>query len=199
MTRSIVVAVEDVLSEAVMRRLIASSGRHLVIDRVVNAHGYGQIKAGMAKFKAASRVLPHVILTDLDRYPCPPALLNDWGAISLPPQLLFRIAVREVESWLLADREGIAEFLHIAVTKVPRNPEAEADPKLALINLARRSRKRSLTEELVPQAGSAAPIGPLYNARLREFVNDKWDVDRAMAHADSLARTLTRLCAFLPV
>lgn len=196
--QNIAVVVEDELSGAVMRRVIAATGRDFVIDRIINARGYGQIKSGIEKFRTSSYALPHVVLTDLDRCPCPPALLDNWGATDLPPQLLFRIAVREVEAWLLADREGIAEFLHVAVSKVPHAPEAENDPKRTLLNLARRSRKKRLAQELVPASGSAASIGPLYNARLSEFVNDRWNVDQAKLLADSLSRTLDRLSVFLP-
>ena len=193
----IVVVVEDELSGVVMRRLIADSRRNFVIDRLINMRGNSQIKAGIKKFKAASHALPHVILTDLDSYSCPPALLQNWKAVHLPPQFLFRIAVREVESWLLADREGIAEFLHVAVTKVPRNPEAELNPKRSLINLARRSRKKRLAEEMAPALGSSASIGPLYNSRLSDFVNSAWNINRAKVLADSLSRTIDRLAVFL--
>jgi len=196
--QSIAVVVEDELSSAVMRRLIATTGRNFMIDRMINVRGNGQIKSGIEKFRTSSYALPHVVLTDLDSYPCPPALLDNWGAINLPPQFLFRIAVHEVEAWLLADREGIAEFLHVAVNKVPHAPEAEIDPKRTLINLARRSRKKRLAQELVPAPGSAAQIGPLYNARLCEFVNDRWNVEQAKLLADSLSRTLNRLTEFLP-
>ena len=196
--QSIAVVVEDELSGAVMRKLINATGRNFVIDRMINARGYGQIKSGMGKFRTSSHVLPHVVLTDLDRYSCPPALLNNWEATDLPPRLLFRIAVREVEAWLLADREGIAEFLHVAVSKVPHAPEVESDPKQTLLNLARRSRKKRLAQELVPATGSSATIGPLYNARMSEFVNDRWDIDQAKLLADSLSRSLNRLAEFLP-
>lgn len=195
---SVGVVVEDELSGAVMRKLIATTGRNFTIDRIINARGNGQIKSGIEKFRTSSYALPHVVLTDLDNYPCPPALLDNWGVIDLPPQLLFRIAVREVEAWLLADREGIAEFLHVAVSKIPHAPEAEIDPKRTLLNLARRSRKKRLTQELVPALGSSAQIGPLYNTRLCEFVNDKWNVEQAKLLAHSLSRTLNRLKEFLP-
>ena len=197
--QKIAMVVEDELSGAVMRKLIAATGRGFVIDRIINERGNSQIKIGMQqKYRSSSYVLPHVVLTDLDRYPCPPALLNNWNVTDLPPQLLFRIAIREVEAWLLADREGIAEFLHVAVNKIPHAPEAEDDPKRTLINLARRSRKSRLAQELVPAPGSSASIGPLYNARLTEFVHDKWNVDQAKLLADSLSRTLNRLSIFLP-
>jgi len=195
---NLLVAVEDELSAAAMRKLIGVSGRDFVITRVMNARGYGQLKANVARFKTASHVLPHVVLTDLDRYPCPPALLVSWGATKLPPQLLLRIAVRTVEAWLLADSEGIAKFLSVAKNKIPQNPEAEADPKRTLINLARKSRKRRVAIELTPEAGSSASIGPLYNARLSEFVEKLWNVQRARAVAPSLDRALLRLDSFMP-
>lgn len=193
----LMVVVEDELSAAVMRRLVQASGRDFVIARVFQPKGFGQIKAGIGTFKKASYTLPHVILTDLDRYPCPPALLTDWNAIRLPTTMLLRIAVREVEAWLLADREGIADFLGVPAGKVPSFPESESDPKRCLINLARRSRKRRLAAELVPESGARTPIGPLYNQRLSSFAELEWDVDRARHSAPSLDRAITRLSDFM--
>lgn len=193
---SLIIAVEDELSRAVMEKLISFSGRNFAI-RVFNARGFGELKKGMNKFREASRVLPHIVLTDLDRYPCPPALLDNWGATQLPSTLLFRIAVREVEAWLLADRVGIAEFLHIDVHKVPQAPEAEDDPKRTLINLARKSKKRRLSQEIVPAIGSSAPIGPFYNPHFINFVNTRWDIEQARQCAPSLDRALSRISSFL--
>ena len=197
-THSLVIAVEDELSGAVMRRLIAFSGRNFTINRVFNARGNARLKDGMIKFRAASRVLPHIVLTDLDRCPCPPELISNWNASLLPPQLLFSVAVREVEAWLMADRAGIAQFLHIDISKVPHAPEAEDDPKRTLINLARRSRKRRLSQEIVPETGSSSKIGPLYNTHFVNFVNSLWDVQQACLCAPSLGRTLLRISTFLP-
>lgn len=197
-TPSLVIAVEDELSGAVMSRLISFSGRNFTINRIFNARGNVRLKDGMIKFRAASRVLPHIVLTDLDRCPCPPELIDNWNANQLPPQLLFRIAVREVEAWLMADRAGIAEFLHIDVSKVPHAPEAEEDPKRTLINLARKSRKRRLSQEIVPEAGSAAKIGPLYNTHFVDFVDSRWNIEQACLCAPSLDRTLSRISTFLP-
>ncbi len=196
---SLLLAVEDELSAAVMCKHVQATGRGFVITRIMNARGCGQLKAGMEKFRTACHVLPHVVLTDLDQYLCPPALIAAWKAKALPPQLLLRIAVREVEAWLLADRDGIANFLSVAKNKVPQNPEAEVDPKRTLINLARKSRKRRLSIELVPETGSSASIGPLYNVRLSGFVTTNWDVERARTASPSLDRALTRLASFMLV
>lgn len=179
-----------------MEKLLWFSGWNFTA-RVFNARGFGALKKGMDKFREASRFLPHIVLTDLDRYPCPPALLDNWGATQLPANFLFRIAVREVEAWLLADRVGIADFLYIDLQKVPQTPETEDDPKRTLINLARKSRKRRLSQEIVPATGSAAPIGPLYNLHFTTFVNTRWDIEQARQGAPSLNRTLARLSSFL--
>lgn len=194
---NLLLAVEDELSAAVMRKLIQTTGRNFVITRTINARGCGKLKADMKKYKSASNVIPHAVLTDLDRYPCPSALLEDWKATALPPGLLLRIAVREVEAWLLADREGIANYLSVAQKNVPQEPEAEIDPKRTLLNLARRSRRQRLAIELVPAAGSSAPIGPLYNVRLSEFVGTLWNVTSARATSPSLDRALSRLSSFM--
>lgn len=193
----VVVAVEDELSEAVLRKLLNNSTRRFVVDRVFPARGFGQLKAKIGQFRNASKAVPHIVLTDLDRHPCALALLGDWGAYDLPKEMLFRIAVRTVEAWLLADRESIAEFLGVAAAKIPRIPESERDPKQTLINLARHSRRKRLVDELVPAVGSRAPIGPLYNARMTEFVNNNWDLERAASCATSLARTVARIETFL--
>jgi hypothetical protein len=193
----LLIAVEDELSEAVLRKLIEAAGRGFSVSRVINARGNGQLKAGMAKFRNACHVLPHVVLTDLDRYPCPPALLEDWKAMELPCRLLVRIAVREVEAWLLADREGMADFLSTPKTKLSADPEGDPDPKRTLLNLARKSRKRRLASELVPEPGSSASIGPLYNRRMSDFVATAWSPERAIPIAPSLNRSVTSLRSFL--
>ena len=112
---SLVIAVEDELSGAVMCRLISFSGRNFIINRVFNARGTLE------------------------------------------------------------------------------------DPKRTLINLARRSRKRRLSQEIVPEAGSSAKIGALYNTHFINFVNSGWDIEQACLCAPSLARTLSRIFTFLPV
>jgi hypothetical protein len=189
------VVVEDVLSEAVMRRLLEKGGYTGTSPTFVIARGNGMIRTNLDKYKGASRVMPHIVLTDLDRYPCLTALLDDWRVGALPPTMLLRIAVREVEAWLLADRKGIADFLHVAIEKVPHSPETMDDAKHSLFNVIRRSRKRRLVEEMVPQPG--AHIGPLYNDRMREFALDYWQIETAAANAPSLDRSILRIAEFI--
>lgn len=193
----LLVAAEDELSCTVLRKLVSTSQPTFLVSREIITRGNDQLKKSIEKFKSASHVLPHIVLTDLDQYPCPPALIQDWDAGGLSSRLMFRIAVREVEAWLLADRQGIADFLRVALNKIPHTPESEMNPKRTLLNLARKSRSRRLAQELVPEIGSAATIGPLYNARLSEFVSESWNIEQACELAPSLARTVSRLSTFM--
>ena len=193
----IALVVEDGLSLVLMEKLLLHCGRGYSVLRPLVERGVGNIYKSIAKYRSASRALPHVVLVDLDQSACAPQLRVQWGVASVPKSMLFRVAVREAEAWVLADRQGFADFAGIPASKVSQTPESLADPKQELINLVRRSRNKRLAAELVPAQGSAVSIGPLYNERLGEFVRERWDVDAAMAHSPSLARTFDRLQTFL--
>lgn len=188
------IIVEDVVSKAVMSRLLAYLRFSGCADYRVT-QGNVRIRANIPKYKGASRVAPHIILTDLDRYPCSTALLEEWHVGALPPDMILRIAVREVESWLMSDRQGIASFLHVAFEKVPAAPESVDFPKQALFSVIRKSRRKRLVEEMVPQAG--AHIGPLYNDHLCNFTLNYWNIETAAENAPSLSRSLSRIEEFL--
>ncbi len=188
--------VEDTLSEAIMRKVIATSGPQLEVDRAIVTRGSGTMRTNVSKYRTASRALPHVLVADLDNTSCPPALREDWQLAHTSDRLLFNVAVREIEAWLLADQEGIAGLLGISRNRVPVHPELERDAKQSLVNLARRCRNRQLREELVPAQGSVNQIGPVYNARMTQFVADSWNVLRACHASPSLARAVDRIAVF---
>jgi hypothetical protein len=188
------VIVEDVVSEAAMSRILAYVGYTGNVEyRIVR--GNGNIRKNIGKYKGASRVFPHIVLTDQDRYPCPPALLNDWQIGVLPAGMLFRIATHEAEAWLLADRQGIAEFFNTIAEKIPSAPETLTDPKQTVFSIVRKTRKRRLIEEMVPQPG--AHIGPLYNERMCEFIVKRWSITNAVENSPCLARNIARISTFL--
>lgn len=188
------VLAEGHLEEAVAQRLARGCG--FFVDKVFGKHGWSYVQGRIRALNEAASLAPHLALVDLmdvrPRPDCPASLVRAW----LPnrhPNMLFRVVVRELESWLLADREGIADLLHVPLTRVPRLPEEEPDPKRALVNLARRSRSRRLREALVPRAGSTAQVGPDYNPLLEQFILHGWNPTTARAVAPSLDRCLTRL------
>jgi len=110
-----------------------------------------------------------------------------------------RVAVREVEAWLLADRSRLAGFLSVSAGAIPASPEAEDDPKQTLVNLAARSRRRDIRIDMVPRPGSGKNVGPAYTARLIEFISagdNPWSPVDAALRADSLRRCMSALEIF---
>ncbi len=153
--------VEGNLDEAVGRRIVRHCG--LEVSVVYGKKGSAYVKGKIRGFNMSARGMPMLTLVDLmdTGLSCPPAVLDAW----LPrrePGMLFRVVVREVESWLLADRPNLARFLRIAADKVPLVPEEEIDPKRRLVNLARKSRSAEKRRLLVPTKGSSAAEGPAY-------------------------------------
>jgi len=190
---------EDSLSEAVLRRLLAGSRQKYTVGFHYNSRGYGSIKSKIDAFNHSAKGMPYMILTDLDVYPCPPALISAWLTTAKHPNLIFRIAVREVESWLLGCRPAFARFLAIKEDLIPRDVDALPDAKRSLIDLVRKSPKKHLRSDIVPEAGSTARIGPDYNGQLIYFVENFWDPAIAKEHSTSLHRTIKALDEFRPI
>ncbi len=107
--------------------------------------------------------------------------------------MLLRAVVRELESWLLADRNGIAEYLKIPMSGVPENPESLSDPKATLIHLARKSRSSRIREGLVPAQGSSATVGRGYASEIIHFIRESWDINMVRMKASSLDHCIRRL------
>ncbi|MBK9248750.1 MAG: hypothetical protein IPM69_11685 [Ignavibacteria bacterium] len=108
---------------------------------------------------------------------------------------MFIVAIREVESWLLADIEGLSEFTGVSIHNFPQNPDVLKDPKAELLRIVRKSRIRNIKEDILPK-NNFATIGPNYNGRLGEFVNQTWSQVRAAKRSDSLARAIRALTTF---
>ena len=195
------IATEDRLSEALAEYIIIATG-HAVAAKIPKDRrrhgGFGYLKTRLPDFiRSCHGGLSFLLLTDLDTSPCPPELIDDWlGEIPKPENLLLRVAVREVEAWLLADRSHFASWLGIAEAEIPVNPETSHDPKAALLNLAMKSKKRDLKEGLLPRKGALSPIGLEYNDLLCNFVKTEWRLDEAIKTAPSLARAIQRLQEF---
>jgi hypothetical protein len=184
-------AVEGPVDEIVMRKLVDEAGGNL--ERVYGKNGKSHLRQRLSGFNQAARHAPWVVVVDLDHSAeCAPPFCQDW----LPhpsAHMCFRVAVREIEAWLLADRERLARFLSIASGRVPANPEALDDPKLALVNLARHSRRKDIREDMVPRPSSGREVGPAYTSRVIEFVESQWRPEVAAHLADSLRRCRLRL------
>jgi hypothetical protein len=188
---AILSAVEGIVDEAVIRRLIRYSGGHP--GEVYGRNGKNYLRRRIDGFNKAAVRSPWIVLVDLDNEAeCAPPLCAAW----LPdpaPLMSFRVAVREVEAWLLADRKGIAAFLRVPVTQVPIAPESLPDPKGTMVNLARRSRRKAIRQDMVPRPGSGRPIGPAYTSRLVEFTSIIWRPEWAERNSPSLKKAIRAL------
>jgi hypothetical protein len=193
------IAVEDALSESVIYKLLNYCGRNYYVGNIYSRGGYGYLKSNVTAFNHAARVNPYLLLTDLDQTECAPILIREWLPHPTNRNLIFRVAVKEVESWLIADRENLSRFLGVTRNRFPLLPDDISNPKGLIINTTRRSRKRKLLQDIVPPAGSTRKQGPNYNGRLIEFVESYWEPDTARTRSNSLDRAIIALEQFTPV
>ena len=191
-------AVEDDLSEKVLRRLLTDSRRPFQIGSVINRGGFGYLKSKIDGFNKSAKGLPFLVLTDLDQQVCPSALIEDWLGKPINPNLIFRVAVREVEAWILGDRENFSSFLGISADKFPLHPETLEDPKRTLVQLASKARRSDVRRRLIPRKNMTAVQGPEYNSCLTEFVVADWNPSASSLVCPSLAKCRRRIQEFQP-
>ncbi len=187
----VTVAGEGPADEAVLRRIVDQVGGNVAIAHACS--GKTDVLRRLDGFNHAARISPWFVVVDLDgSAPCAPPARARW--LPAPsPLMRFRIAVREAEAWLLAHRDAIASYLSVRLSLVPAQPELLPDPKLALVNLARASRRTAVREDMVPIPGGGRSVGPGYEGRIIDFARNHWDPVVASANADSLRRCLFRL------
>ena len=101
----VTLAVEDGLSASVARRLVNEYVHDAIIIATLGFQGNQYLRARMRDFnQIAAYTGPVIVLTDLDRPgDCPVELVAEWiGNISPAPNLLLRVAVIEIEAWIMA-------------------------------------------------------------------------------------------------
>lgn len=185
-------ATEDELSESIGIRLIHEIA-NASVGLKLRRGGNGYLRSSMSKFSQISQNTPLLIITDLDNKPCASSLIADWKqGVTFSTGMVFRVAVREIESWILADRAGLADLFNLNENKIPCDPDSLADPKKALLDLAGLA-PRSIRNLLVKKQGAIASQGLGYNSILCNFVSSKWDPARAATCSNSLHKARCRL------
>ena len=148
---------EGYTEEIVASRLLPFCGHEL--GTVYGKKGFGNIRKKAVVFNyLATEYSGVLVLTDFrdTGAACVPIAIQEYilNKLPSPPKtFLCRFAVNEIESWLLADRKGMAEFMRIPVSRMPLQPESEVFPKRTLVTLARSSRKRKIREGIAPPPG----------------------------------------------
>ena len=156
------------------------------------------IKNKCASFLGMARGDIHTLsITDLDTGICAGELIRDWFGIpvrepiSLPKEVVFRVAVREIESWIIADLAAWAQYIGIPLANFSTSPDTLPDPKQHLLNVLRNKGRRKLHREMLPSG--TAHIGPRYNDVLCDFISTTWSAARAAANSPSLKRAIDAL------
>jgi hypothetical protein len=189
------VLVEGIVDEVVILRLCQYL--NWPVERVYDKRGKGYIISRLSQYNAAAKFAPWLVVVDLDQDAgCAPEFIQD--TLPQPAQgMCFRVAVRAIEAWLLADSEHFATYLQVPRTKFPDRPDEELNPKITIVNLVRQHcRRKAIQQDIVPSEGTGSSVGPGYEARLIEFVRKPatgWRPDVALHHSDSLWRCVEAL------
>lgn len=142
------------------------------------------------RFNQAGRHRTMIGLADLEQVQCAATQLGKLKG-GLSDGFKLRLAVRMLESWLMADRAAFASFMGVAIARIPSEPDEEPHPKRMVTSLARTSSKRSIREGLVPEHSSGL-VGPEYTSMMSDFIDSHWDSTRARRRSPSLERACTR-------
>jgi hypothetical protein len=186
---------EGKLETSVAKRLFNRLA--IEVGTVVGEKGYNYLATKLPELNKNKRGAPFFVLMDFKDTGalCPSdAILDLVKSPHRNPNLLLRLAVQEIESWLMADREGLAQYLSIPLSKLPRFPDRVARPKSLLVRLGSGSKKKVVRDGFIPMA--SASQGPGYTGLMQLFVENHWNIERAKERSSSLQRCLRRLEEF---
>ncbi len=198
--------VEDAPSAAVTTRIVGERNRgkrhKLLFHQGFPAltRGSGDLRKKCPAFLNMARSgIFTVAIADLDTTVCAEALVREWFAIdptsplALPTEVVFRVAVREVESWIMADHKAWADYIEIAADNFSTTPDSLDDPKRHLLDVVRRKGRKNRHKAMLPSG--TANIGPGYNNTLCRFVEEHWSPNRASQKSPSLRKAMNALNA----
>ena len=184
------VIVEGPTDIPVVTALIRAAGWTDSEFSVTSTNGKGVIDRDIKKYWEAARTIPYVIFRDLDQdgEGCPVRLRAELveHTPDESPDLLIRIVDQCIESWILADRQGVAEFCKRPIASVrPSNSRHKE-------HLLRLFQKAQLKDAVLREGGKLA-FGPAYAVHLQRLMTRHWSIERAATESDSLRRALERL------
>lgn len=195
---------EDAVTQAIIERLLSDYREDINIIRRLPARG-SEIKNLAPKYNLLNS--PVFLLTDLDAYHCPPSLIKDWfPGLEITNDFMFRIAQEEAETWLMADRQGFAQWLNVDINLIPEPQVIDKrigsieiicplKPSLFMMrNIASASTNQTLKEYLTPIAG--AKKGPGYNTAILPFIKNIWNIENAAKNSYSLSKAISRVKTF---
>lgn len=183
------VAVEGDTDAAVAARLLAIAGASA--SRIFTV-SKPEILNRLRGYNDSAHHMPWYVQLDLDDEQCAPSARSLWLP-KVADNLCLAIAVREVESWLMADRARLARFLCCAQSALPTAPDGVGDAKGALLQAVRSSRSVRVKARLLPRPHGGRQVGPEYASELIRFAMDHWRPEEARRHSPSLDRAVARI------
>jgi hypothetical protein len=187
----IIAAVEGYPDAEAVGRVLAYLG--LADVKILSKRGKSQLDAALPELNRSARSIRCLIVRDLDNDATCPAELRDKLLPKPATNMLFRIAVKEIESWLIADHERFASFMGVPINRIPRNADELADPKAIVTGLAVRSRISRIRDGVPPRPGSGVSVGPGYAGIIGEYASSIWRPEVAANSSSSLQRCINRL------
>ena len=182
------VIVEGTTDEPVINALMRAAGWADHEFLVWSVNGKGAIGRDLKNYWEAARVHPYVVFRDLDRDGggCPVTLRAELveRTPGESPDLLVRIVDQCIESWILADRQGVAEFCNRSAASIEPPPSHHKPYLLSLMKDVK---------DAVEEKGRELDFGPAYKGHLQNLMNHHWSIERAATESDSLRRALERL------
>ena len=185
-------AAEGRVDLAVCRRLARDNG--FEPGNEYGGHGKARLDERLSGYNAAARRTPWLVARDMDHdEPCPGEIVAK--RLPSPSQLMcYRIAVRTIESWLVADSDAFSEHFSVSEGQLPRAPELLDNPKQFMLDVLFRSRSRNVRAAMVLKVGNGVlRVGPEYNSELSRFAELEWRPTIAAGRVGSLASALRRL------
>lgn len=180
---------ETVFLPVVLRQI----GRGDLQPTIRDARGGSGFWKAAVRYNQAGRHGVVIGLADLEKAECASSLFVA-HLRRKNPGFHLRIAVRMLESWLMADRAAMADFLRIPISSIPIEPDSEGHPKRKLVDLVRKSTSKTIRDAMLPQ-DSGGTVGPEYVPTMTEFISGRWRAEQARILSPSLERACQRWAA----
>ena len=191
------IACEDQLAKALSIKLLNYSLPNATYNEPIITGGCGQLRKKVKPFLNIStqKHLATLILTDLDEKLSADVLRADWlKNTNVPENFFLLVSVKESESWLLADTDGFSEWALLPKSKIPRTPDDDQNIKEKLLTIIRKYSNADFIADILPAKNAKnSKVGVGYNSRLTDFINNYWNIERAIQNSPSLRDSVNAL------
>lgn len=187
--------VEGNTDEPIVSALMTATGWVSEKYEISCAKGKGNIVRKIAKHAEAARQIPRILFLDSDNK-CPVDMRKDLEKelTHIPDDFILRIVCTCIESWVLADREGLASFCGVDIAAIPASQKLAPihNHKNELLKVLRKS-KSPKGRRMTQGNGNDLQFSDNYTHYLADLMTDYWDAERAAQNNDSLRRAIAQL------